>query len=174
MRHNKTQTKFFYYSLYAWTTPLALTLLVYATDKFNFMAPEWSPGLGENTCWFSRKFKYLSQQFWIYWETGLWVKKTEFTWVLYREKKLTDNSILAYIQLTNTNVSFDTGEQWRGHFLFFLLPIGLHIFINSILFILTSIHCSRVKSEIHKMQCKNDAEQQAKRKRYSANKAKFV
>ncbi|XP_055683534.1 G-protein coupled receptor Mth-like [Lutzomyia longipalpis] len=57
-----------------------------------------------------------------------------------------------------------------GHRLFFLLPVGIQIVANVVLFILTTIHCNKVKSEIHRMQ-KNDTE---KKKRFFADKARLV
>lgn len=75
------------------------------------------------------------------------------------------NQFPSFINLAN---------HWRGHFLFFVLPIGLHILVNSVLFILTSIHCSRVKNEIRRMQSASDADAQTKRKTFIANKAMFV
>ncbi|GAB0095981.1 probable G-protein coupled receptor Mth-like 3 [Sergentomyia squamirostris] len=57
-----------------------------------------------------------------------------------------------------------------GHRLFFLLPVGIQIVANVIFFILTAIHCNKVKSEIHRMQ-KNDTE---KKKRFFADKARLV
>lgn len=65
-------------------------------------------------------------------------------------------------------------DSWRAHFLFFLLPVGVHIITNAVLFVLTSIHCSRVKSEIHRMQCANDDDSQAIKRKFIADKAKFV
>ncbi|XP_059612776.1 G-protein coupled receptor Mth2-like [Phlebotomus argentipes] len=57
-----------------------------------------------------------------------------------------------------------------GHRLFFLLPVGIQIVANVVLFVLTTIHCNKVKSEIHRMQ-KNDSE---KKKRFFADKARLV
>ncbi|KAG5676842.1 hypothetical protein PVAND_006649 [Polypedilum vanderplanki] len=60
-----------------------------------------------------------------------------------------------------------------GHMIFFLFPIGIQISMNFILFILTAIHCNRIKAEIHRMQmCDNN--DQSKRKSFIADKAIFV
>lgn len=56
-----------------------------------------------------------------------------------------------------------------GHFIFFLAPVGLQITINVVLFIITAVHCNRVKSEIHRMQMNDTVEQ--KKRRYIADKA---
>lgn len=64
-------------------------------------------------------------------------------------------------------------NHWRAHLVFFLIPIGFHIICNVVLFVLTSIQCSRIKSEIHRMQHSSD-EAQTKKKRFIADKAKFV
>lgn len=60
-----------------------------------------------------------------------------------------------------------------GHLIFFLIPIGIQISINFILFILTAIHCSRIKAEIHRMQSCDNSDQQ-KRKIFLADKAMWV
>lgn len=57
--------------------------------------------------------------------------------------------------------------------IFFLLPIGLHIFTNAILFVLTAIHCSKIKSEISRMQCSKDDDTQDKKKKFMADRAKY-
>lgn len=66
------------------------------------------------------------------------------------------------------------GENWRGHFIFFLFPMGLHILTNAILFILTAIHCNKIKSEINRMQCAKDNEVQDKKRKFLADKAKYM
>lgn len=65
--------------------------------------------------------------------------------------------------------------NWRNHFLFFLLPAGLHVIINGIIFIITAIHCSRIKSDIHRMQCMDEeSSASAKRRKFIASKEMFV
>lgn len=59
-----------------------------------------------------------------------------------------------------------------GHLIFFLTPVGIQISINVGLFIVTAIHCNRVKSEIHRMQMNDNCDQ--KKKRYIADKAMWV
>lgn len=63
-------------------------------------------------------------------------------------------------------------EDWRGHFIFFLFPIGLHILTNAILFILTAIHCNKIKAEINQMQCSKDNDSQDKKSKFLADRAK--
>lgn len=73
---------------------------------------------------------------------------------------------------------FMTANPWTeqsspGHLIFFLLPIGIQISINFILFILTAIHCNRIKAEIHRMQSCDNSDQQ-KKKIFVADKAMWV
>lgn len=143
MRHNKSQRRFLFYSLYAWTTPIIFTICTYVVDNWDMLTDAWKPNLGVNRCWF---------------------EGTYFDTFNNYARKVDSNKFCFYLSV----------GKWRGHVLFFILPVGVHICINSILFILTSIHCSRVKNEIHKMQSRNDADLRTKHKRYSANKAKFV
>jgi hypothetical protein len=56
-----------------------------------------------------------------------------------------------------------------GHLIFFLLPVGIQISINVVLFVTTAVYCNRVKAEIHRMQMIDNCEQ--KKKRYIADKA---
>jgi hypothetical protein len=60
-----------------------------------------------------------------------------------------------------------------GHLIFFLLPIGIQISINFVLFVLTAIHCNRIKAEIHRMQASDCSDQQKKRS-FIADKAMWV
>lgn len=53
--------------------------------------------------------------------------------------------------------------------IFFLLPIGIQISINVVLFVITAIHCNRVKAEILRMQMNDNCEQ--KKRRFIADKA---
>lgn len=65
--------------------------------------------------------------------------------------------------------------NWRNHLLYFLIPAGLHVIINSYLFVITAIRCSRVKSEIHRMQrMSDDSTTTAKRRNFIIAKAMFV
>lgn len=57
-----------------------------------------------------------------------------------------------------------------GHTIFFIIPIGIQIGINVILFVITAIHCNKVKSEIHRMQNTSDGNEY-KKKRFIADKA---
>lgn len=59
-----------------------------------------------------------------------------------------------------------------GHMIFFLVPIGIQISINMVLFVITAIHCNRVKSEILRMQTNDNCEQ--KKRRFVADKAMWV
>jgi hypothetical protein len=56
-----------------------------------------------------------------------------------------------------------------GHLIFFLIPVGIQISVNVVLFVITAIRVNRVKSEIHRMQMNDNCEQ--KKKRYIADKA---
>ncbi len=71
-------------------------------------------------------------------------------------------------------ISFTLGANWQGHFIFFLLPIGLHAFTNVVLFVLTAIHCNKIKSEITRMQCAKDNEAQDKKRKFLADRAKYM
>lgn len=42
-------------------------------------------------------------------------------------------------------------SNWKTYFLFFLLPAGIHVIINCILFVVTAIHCNRIKRDIHRL-----------------------
>lgn len=66
-------------------------------------------------------------------------------------------------------------SNWKNHLLFFLLPAGIHVIINCILFIITAIHCNRFKREIHRLQSGIDeANTSTKRKKFIIFKAMFV
>lgn len=62
----------------------------------------------------------------------------------------------------------------RGHLLFFTIPCGVHIIIDLVLFVLTAIHCSRVKAEIHRFQVMADNDVQYRKKKFVTEKAMFV
>ncbi|XP_031617372.1 G-protein coupled receptor Mth2 isoform X2 [Contarinia nasturtii] len=65
--------------------------------------------------------------------------------------------------------------NWRPHFLFFIIPAGVHVITNCILFIITAIHCSRVKSDIHRMQHMSDeTNTSTKRKKFLMSRAIFM
>lgn len=66
-----------------------------------------------------------------------------------------------------------TEQSSPGHLIFFLLPIGIQISVNCVLFVLTAIHCNRIKAEIHRMQACDNSEQQ-KKKSFIADKAMWV
>lgn len=66
-----------------------------------------------------------------------------------------------------------TEQSSPGHLIFFLLPIGIQISINFTLFVLTAIHCNRIKAEIRRMQRCDSGEQQ-KRRIFVADKAMWV
>lgn len=58
---------------------------------------------------------------------------------------------------------------------YFLLPIGVHIIVNSVLFALTAHHCSKVKGEIHRMQTHTDQQDTTRAKRkFMANRTKYA
>lgn len=65
--------------------------------------------------------------------------------------------------------------NWRDHFVYFLLPAGLHVIANFVLFIITAINCSRVKADIHRMQCASDESAvSAKQNKFILSKTMFV
>lgn len=33
------------------------------------------------------------------------------------------------------------------------MPAGIHVVINCVLFVVIAVHCNRLKTEIHRMQC---------------------
>ena len=65
------------------------------------------------------------------------------------------------------------GDNGLAHRLFFLLPMGIIFSMNVIFFVLTAIHCNRVKSEIHRMQANDDCKDSHK-KRFFADKARML
>lgn len=66
-----------------------------------------------------------------------------------------------------------TEQSSPGHLIFFLLPIGIQISVNFVLFVLTAIHCNKIKAEIHRMQA-SDCSDQQKKKIFIADKAMWV
>lgn len=76
----------------------------------------------------------------------------------------------------NWNLNYFEGytDQWPVIMLYFLLPMGLHVITNSVLFTLTAMHCSKVKGEIHRMQKINESDLGRIKKRFIADKAKYV
>ncbi|XP_037042107.1 uncharacterized protein LOC119078616 [Bradysia coprophila] len=77
-------------------------------------------------------------------------------------------------QMGSKNMCWFARENWRGYFVFFFFPIALHILTNVILFILTAIHCNKIKSEINSMQCANDNELPDGKRKFLADKAKYT
>ncbi|XP_075214809.1 G-protein coupled receptor Mth-like [Lycorma delicatula] len=57
----------------------------------------------------------------------------------------------------------------NGKMIFFIIPVGIQLFINLILFILTTRHCLRVRSEVSKMHNNSSAKM-----RYNTDKKKFT
>lgn len=71
--------------------------------------------------------------------------------------------------------SISGSVNWKNHFLFFVVPAGLHVLINCILFVVTAIRCSRVKNEIHRMQSRVDeSSTSTKRRKFIVSRAMFV
>lgn len=56
-----------------------------------------------------------------------------------------------------------------GHKIFFIIPVGLQVNVNIVLFVLTAFRCNRIKASIHRMQM-NDVGKEKKRL-YIADKA---
>lgn len=84
-----------------------------------------------------------------------------------RNKSFCHDNSASFISLLSL-----TENSSPGHIIFFLVPVGLQISVNSGLFAITAIHCNRVKSEIHRMQMNDSVEQ--KKRRYIADKAMWV
>ncbi len=61
--------------------------------------------------------------------------------------------------------SFPLGENWRGHFTFFLFPSGLHISTNVVLFVLTAIHYNK---------CVKNDDSPDKKTKFLADRAKYM
>ncbi|CAO1344995.1 unnamed protein product [Diamesa tonsa] len=59
-----------------------------------------------------------------------------------------------------------------GHAIFFLGIIAVQNIVNICFFIITAIHCNRIKTEIHRMQMTDNSEQ--KKKRFISDRAKFI
>lgn len=57
-----------------------------------------------------------------------------------------------------------------GHTIFFLGIIAVQNIVNICFFIITAIHCNRIKTEIHRMQMTDNSEQ--KKKRFISDRAK--
>ena len=62
-----------------------------------------------------------------------------------------------------------TENRSPGHKIFFLVPIGIQILVNLVLFIITAIHCSRIRLKINEMRLTDNGDRN--RKRYKADKA---
>ncbi|XP_055301320.1 G-protein coupled receptor Mth2 isoform X2 [Sitodiplosis mosellana] len=114
-----------------------------------------------------RKFFYYSAYAWLF--PLVWILFT-----LYAEQKrpLPDK----WNPNIGENTCFFTDDvNWRTHFLFFLMPAGVHVIANCILFVITAINCSRVKSDIHRMQCISDeSNTSTKRKKFLVSRAIFI
>lgn len=63
--------------------------------------------------------------------------------------------------------------NWKTHFLFFLLPAGIHVIMNCALFIITAIHCNQIKRDIHRLQS-DEMTTSTKRRRFIILRAMFV
>lgn len=69
--------------------------------------------------------------------------------------------------------TFTDRLNWKTHFLFFLLPAGIHVIINCILFTITAVHCNRIKRDIHRLQT-DETSTSTKRKKFIILRAMFV
>ena len=74
-------------------------------------------------------------------------------------------------EMGHANCWFRQKDSSIAYIVFFLIPIGLQIFSNVVLFIMTLVYCNKVKSEINRMQ---DNVGDADMKRFSVDKAKYV
>lgn len=143
MRRNKELKRFLFYSLYAWGVPIVLTTITILTDVFKPLPSGFNSYLiSDNRCWFDRKCG-LSDVF------------------------ICDITSYIYFMTIKGNT-----EKWPAMLIYFLLPMGLHVITNSVLFILTAIHCSKVKGEIHRMQKINERELGRIKRRFIADKSK--
>lgn len=68
----------------------------------------------------------------------------------------------------NFSIIHTAHNNSAGHLIFFLGPIGVQVTMNLVLFIFTTLHITRVKSEISKMQSNDDCQ---KKQRFIADKA---
>lgn len=69
--------------------------------------------------------------------------------------------------------SFAERNNWKTYCLYFLLPAGIHVIINCVLFIITAVHCNRMKRDIHRLQ-KGETCTSTSRRRFKILKAMFV
>lgn len=142
MRRNKELKRFLFYSLYAWGVPLVLLTITALTDVYKPFADGWN--------------SYLISE-----------NKCFF---------MRNYSLIKYHFVINLNkdgqsITGDT-NQWPVMIVYFLLPMGIHVITNSVLFVLTAIHCSKVKGEIHRMQKINERDLGRIKKRFIADKSK--
>lgn len=146
LRHNKRDNrKFLYYSAYAWGFPFAWTMFTVFASKYEPFSDGWNPTYGVASCFFSSKF----------WPSAWW--------------SFSISGIILFLFFHSG------GLQKKEHFLYFLLPSGLHVLINCALFAMTAIYCTRVKGEIHRMQADIDeTSATAKRRKFIASRTMFV
>lgn len=154
MRHNShNQRMLLYYSAYAWGMPFVWVLITVGAEKFELLPKGWNPSMrSTGTCFFVSMYKCIFDYF--------------------IRIKLLFRSIVYLFYL----FWFVAGDiNWRDHFVFFLLPAGLHVIVNCVLFIITAINCSRVKTTIHRMQCASDESNVSKKRIFfMVSKATFV
>lgn len=150
LRQNKRDNrKFLYYSAYAWGFPLAWTMFTVYASEYKPFSDGWNPTYGVASCFFSSQYRPTAwQSFHISGSSG---------------------TNLSFFHLISGSV------QKKEHFLYFLLPSGLHVSINCVLFVMTAIYCTRVKGEIHRMQANIDeTSTSTKRRKFITSKAMFV
>ncbi|XP_063838823.1 probable G-protein coupled receptor Mth-like 3 isoform X2 [Ostrinia nubilalis] len=112
--------RFCWYSLYAWSVSVSLTLIMFLFDKFP-VADVLDANMGMYRCWFAAD------------------QNAESDW---------------------------------PHYIFFVIPLGLVSCSNFVLWVLTARHCSRVKSEVHRLQAGSVGDRV--RRRFRIDKANFV
>lgn len=99
-------------------------------------------------CWFSLLISFIHFFRYAYWMKS----KTEYT--------------CYYIFFADRN-------NWKAYLLFFLLPVGIHVIINCILFIITAIYCNRMKRDIHRLKS-DEMSTSTKRRKFNILKTMFV
>ncbi|KAJ2953558.1 hypothetical protein O0L34_g1159 [Tuta absoluta] len=70
---------------------------------------------------------------------------------------------------------FSTEQNMKNdwpHYIFFVVPMGIVTSVNLLLWVLTSRHCSRVKSEVHRLQAGSVGDRA--KKRFRLDRAKYL
>lgn len=139
----KELRRFLLYSLYAWGVAVLLTTVTMLFDVNAWLPDGWNPNLiTDDKCWFQSINNRALHIFVLY--TADAIQFTVCVWTI-------------CVVLAGEKVGV-------AQLVFFLLPMGLHIGTNAVLFALTAHHCSKVKGDIHRMQAKSDAGRKSRKK----------